>query len=111
MEPALPATWLSWAALAVSYVVTALGQVTYKLYARTRQTRHAASAIGFFLVAPVTSYLALRRLPVATVFIGAATSQVLIMVLSHSFLRERITRDHVLSTVLILLGLAAFAAG
>lgn len=111
MNGAAAADWPSWIALGVSYVVTALGQVSYKLFARTRRYRHAAVGIGFFLIAPVTSYIALRRLPVSTVFVGAATSQVLIMVLSHHVLRERITRSHVLSTALILLGLLAFAAG
>ncbi|NOH04648.1 MAG: EamA family transporter [Chloroflexi bacterium] len=98
-------------ALLVSYIVTALGQVIYKLFAHTRNKWHFLGAVAFFIIAPFTSYIALKRIEVGMVFIGAAFSQILIMLMSHYILRERITRDHLIATAFILLGLVMYAIG
>lgn len=103
--------WLYWLALSVSYIVTAGGQVTYKLFALTKNWWHLFLSIALFIVAPFTTYIALKKFAVGTVFIGAASSQVLIMVMSHYILKERITRDHLISMVLILLGLLSLSLG
>ncbi len=103
--------WIYWVALSISYVVTAFGQVLYKLFAHTKDKWHFLWAVAFFIVAPFTSYIALKKIEVGMVFIGAATSQVLIMVLSHYILKEKITKDHIISTILILLGLFLYAIG
>ncbi|MFZ5920177.1 MAG: hypothetical protein ACOYY3_03885 [Chloroflexota bacterium] len=103
--------WIYWLALSVSYVVTAIGQVTYKLFAITKKWWHLFWSVAFFIIAPFTSYVALKKIPAGTVFIGAAVSQVLIMVMSHYTLKEKITRDHVISMAFILLGLFAFVLG
>jgi|CXWL01.1.fsa_nt_gi drug/metabolite transporter (DMT)-like permease len=103
--------WIYWAALSISYIVTAFGQVVYKLFAHTKNRWHFLWAITFFIVAPFTSYIALKKIEVGMVFIGAAISQVLIMVMSHYVLKEKITKDHIISTVLILLGLFLYAIG
>jgi drug/metabolite transporter (DMT)-like permease len=103
--------WIYWASLIICYVVTACGQVIYKLFAHTKNKWHFILAIAFFVIAPFTSYIALKKIEVGMVFIGAATSQVLIMIMSHYVLKEKITKDHIISTVLILLGLLAYAVG
>jgi multidrug transporter EmrE-like cation transporter len=103
--------WIYWLALSISYIVTAFGQVIYKLYAHTRSLWHLAASIAFFVIAPFTSYIALQRLSAGTVFIGAAFSQVLILVMSRTMLKEEITMDHLISMSLILLGLLMFALG
>lgn len=103
--------WIYWAALTISYIVTACGQVLYKLFSYTKNKWHFFWAIAFFIIAPFTSYIALKKIEVGMVFIGAATSQVLIMIMSHYILKEKITKDHIISTVLILLGLFAYAVG
>lgn len=100
-----------WLALTISYVVTAFGQVIYKLFAHTRNKWHFFWAIVFFIIAPFTSYIALKKIEVGMVYIGAATSQILILVMSHYILSEKITKDHIISMVLILLGLLSFSLG
>jgi drug/metabolite transporter (DMT)-like permease len=103
--------WIYWTALTISYVVTACGQVIYKLFAHTKNKWHFIWSIAFFIIAPFTSYIALKKIAVGMVFIGAATSQVLIMIMSHYILKEKITKDHLISMALILLGLMAYAMG
>lgn len=103
--------WIYWIALSISYIFTAFGQVVYKLFAHTKNKWHFLFAVAFFVVAPFTSYVALKRIEVGMVFIGAATSQILIMIMSHYVLKEKITKDHIVSTILILLGLFLYAIG
>jgi drug/metabolite transporter (DMT)-like permease len=103
--------WVYWLALSISYIVTAFGQVIYKLYAHSRNVSHLIASVAFFVIAPFTSYIALQRLSAGTVFIGAATSQVLILIMSHYMLREKISRDHLISMGLILVGLGMYALG
>lgn len=103
--------WIYWLALTITYIVTAIGQVTYKLFAKTKNLGHLIWSIAFFIIAPFTNYVALKRIPSGTVFIGAATSQVLIIVMSRYVLKEKISRDHIISMAFILLGLLAFALG
>ncbi len=100
-----------WLALSVSYIVTAIGQVIYKMYAHTKNPWHFFWAVAFFIIAPFTSYIALQKLSVGMVFIGAAFSQVLILIMSKYTLKETLTKDHFISMTLILLGLFAFALG
>ena len=70
-----------------------------------------SQAISFFIIAPFTSYLALKRINVGMVFIGAALSQVLVMLMSNYILHEEITNDHKISMGLILFGLCLYALG
>lgn len=103
--------WIYWLALSISYIVTAIGQVTYKLFSLKKNWSYLFWSIAFFVIAPFTSYVALKKIPVGTVFIGAATSQVLIIVMSYYILKEKITRDHLISMAFILLGLFCFSLG
>lgn len=103
--------WLYWLALSISYTVTALGQVYLKMYAHTKNLWHFVWSVAFFIIAPFTSYVALQKISVGMVFIGAAVSQVLILILSKYTLKETLTKDHFISMALILSGLVAFALG
>jgi multidrug transporter EmrE-like cation transporter len=100
-----------WLALSISYIVTAVGQVTYKLFSLKKNWSYLFWSIVFFVIAPFTSYIALKKIPVGTVFIGAAIIQVLIIIMSYYILKEKITRDHLISMAFILLGLFCFSLG
>jgi drug/metabolite transporter (DMT)-like permease len=98
-----------WIALSISYIVTALGQVIYKLFSYTRNRWHLFWAVVFFAIAPFTSYVALKRIEVGMVFIGAAVSQILILFLSKYFLNEQLNKNHFISMGFIMLGLVLYA--
>jgi multidrug transporter EmrE-like cation transporter len=103
--------WIYWITLSISYIVTAFGQVILKLYAYTKNKWHFIWAIVFFAVAPFTTYVALKKIPVGMVYVGAAVSQVMIIIMSKNILKEKITKDHVISMAFILLGLLGYALG
>jgi len=103
--------WIYWTALSITYVVTAFGQVILKLFAKTNNKWHLFWALAFFIIAPFTSYIALKKIGVGMVFIGVAVSQVLIVIMSHYILKEKISKDHVISMIFILVGLFAYALG
>lgn len=102
---------LYWLALLISFLVTALGQVIYKYYAMSGNIWHLLISVAFFTIAPFTSYIALQKIGIGLVFIGAAVSQILVLVLSRQFLREQISRDHIISMSLIAIGLVMYALG
>jgi multidrug transporter EmrE-like cation transporter len=98
-----------WIALCTSFLTTAWGQVTYKLFAQTRRIWFFAAAMGLFIVAQLANYLALHRLPIGTVYISTGITQVLILVLSMLVLKEKITCDHVIAALLVVSGLILFS--
>ena len=85
-----PVSWL-----ATSLGCTALAQVAFKLYFRARRPWILGAAVALFLLVPFTTYNALRGLPLATVYIATAASQLLVVVLSLLFMGERLSpRQH-----------------
>ncbi len=103
--------WIHWIALSISYLVTGLGQVALKMFAKTPKLHYLFWSIALFVIAPFTTYVALRELSAGTVYVGAATSQIIVILLSRYALDETITRDHLVSMSLILGGLILFALG
>jgi len=100
---------VSWVALGTSFMTTAWGQVTYKLFSQTRRLLFFALAMGLFITAQASNYVALRNLPIGTVYIGTGVTHILVLLLSARVLKERITRDHVVAIVLIVSGLFFFS--
>ena len=98
-----------WIALSVSFLMTAIGQVVYKLFAETHNKWHFIAAVSAFMVAPFTSFIALHGIDAGMVYIGAASSQVLILILSKYILLEEVSKDHVIAMGLILIGLITYA--
>jgi len=102
---------IHWLALSVSFCATALGQVVYKLFAKSHAMRHLLASGMFFVVAVFTSYFALRQIGVGVVYIGTALTQILVLILSKYVLQEHLSRDHFIAIGLISIGLAAYAVG
>lgn len=98
-----PLDWLS-----LSLACTALAQVAFKLYFGRRDMRVLASAIGLFLLVPYTTYNALKGLPLATVYVATAASQLLVVVISLVFMGERYTSRQYLGFALVLAGIVVY---
>lgn len=100
-----PARWL-----ALSIVSVAIAQVAFKLYFNRRQWRILACAIVFFIFVPYTSYNALKGLPLATVYVATAASQLLVVLISLGLLGERYSRSQYLGFLLVLAGMVIYNA-
>ena len=100
-----------WAALLISFTVTAFGQVTYKHFSKSQNKRYLILSVTLFAIVPFTSYIALQRFHIGMVYIGAAFSQILVLFLSRQLLHERLSKNHFISMGLILLGLIVYALG
>ncbi|MBM3703066.1 MAG: hypothetical protein FJW63_08810 [Actinobacteria bacterium] len=103
--------FINWLALFLSYMTTAIGQVIYKLFNKTKNNFHLILSIISFGIAPFSSYIALKKLDLNLVYIGAAISQVLVLFLSGKILKEKINLDHIISIILILFGFLFISVG
>ena len=98
-----PVSWL-----AVSLLFTALAQIAFKAYFGKRAWPMLACAIGFFLLVPFTTYNALKGLPLATVYVATAASQLLVVVMSLAFMGERYSSRQYLGFALVLAGILVY---
>ncbi len=100
-----------WLVLAGALTATALAQVSYKAYfSRSRRLALLATALGLFVVAQLGFLVALTDLEVGVVYMSMGLVQVMVLVLSYTVLRERITPDHIVAVALIVGGLVLYAA-
>lgn len=97
-----------WIALGVALTTTALGQVVLKIFAKTNRRLHFFVAIAFFVLAPCSSYFALRGLGIGTVYMSTSITQVMVLLLAWRLLQEQVTRDHLIAMALIIGGLILY---
>lgn len=100
---------LSWIALVAALVLTAVGQMTFKLYFTDRKFSTLVAAVLLFISVPVCSYLALRNLGIGLVYMSTAATQILVLLLARVVLKEQLTRDHLIAVVLITAGVVLYA--
>lgn len=100
---------ISWAALAAALLCTAFGQVFYKMFFTAKRRRYLAIAILTFVMIPPLSYLALRNLTIGLVYMSTALTQVMVLVMSRYMLKETITRQHMLASALLVVGIILYA--
>lgn len=99
-----PISWLS-----IALVSTALAQFAFKLYFHKRERRRLlAIALALFVAAPYATYRALEELSLATVYVATAASQLLIVALSLTILREKYTLRQYGGLVLVLTGIVLY---
>lgn len=97
-----------WIWLVVALVATAAAQVLFK-YASSRRSKWPMIAtIGLFCLVPPASFLALRGLSLATVYISTALSQLLAVGAAMTVFGERYSRAQWVGFALILLGVGVF---
>jgi len=97
---------ISW--LCMSLVATALAQLAFKFFFQSHRRVFLAGAIGLFLMVPYTTYNALKGLPLSTVYIATAASQLLVVLVSLLALGERYTPRQYAGLALVLTGIVLF---
>ena len=100
---------LNYSALVLALILTALGQVYYKMYFTYRQRRYLVLAIGFFVSVPILNYIALKGITIGIVYMSTAVAHLLVVGLSHYLLKETLTRDHFVAMTLIIFGVFLYA--
>ena len=99
----------SWMALGIALTGTAFGQLFFKLYFDRRRMVFLAVALSLFLGTQLLAYVALRELDISLVYMSTAITQVMMLGLAHSVLKENITYDHIIAASLIVTGVVLFA--
>jgi drug/metabolite transporter (DMT)-like permease len=97
---------LSW--LAASLLCTAVAQLAFKAYARKPDRWLLAVTIGLFVLVSYANYNALRGLPLGTVYVATAVSQLLVVLLSLVMLGERYTPRQYIGFAVVLLGVVVY---
>ena len=102
------ASALPWIFTALAVTCTALGHLLYRFYAVSKRTHFLILTGMAFVLIPVFSYLALRELTIAQVYLCAAAAPVLTTLAAGVFLKEKINRHHVIGLVLITMGTVTY---
>jgi len=95
---------LPWIFTAFAVVLTAVGHLFYRRYTVSKNTMLLILTGATFVLIPVFSYLALRDLTIAQVYLCAAAAPVLTTLGAGIFLKEKINRHHVIGLLLITTG-------
>lgn len=80
----------------------------FRMYYVYAQRIYLLTAFGTFLTVPVLSYLALHNLTLAFVYMSTSLVHVLILIMSHVFLDERLSKNHYISITLIIVGIIIY---
>lgn len=94
--------------LGASLLATAFAQLSFKRYFAARARGWLLATVLLFLAVPFTTYQALRGLPLSTVYVATALSQLLVVGLSLAWLGERYTRRQQAGFALVLAGVVLF---
>lgn len=97
-----------WLFTGLSVVLTAVAHLVFKLYATRGGWLRLATTIGLFVPIPGSTYLALRHLSLAQVYLCTAAVPVISLVLARLVFKESIRASHVWSTGLIVSGIVLY---
>ena len=100
--------YASFASLLLTLLFTAVGQLLFRMYYVSTNKIYLAIALGTFLAVPIFSYLALLNLTLAFVYMSTALIHVLVVIMSHMFLKEHLTRKQYISMSFIVVGIIVF---
>jgi multidrug transporter EmrE-like cation transporter len=96
------------AALTVSILCTAMGNLFYKYYFKVPRVGFVIAAIFFFVVSPLTTSIALKNLSIDIVYMTASCSIVLVLLGARFVFEERINNTQRIGVVLLLLGVFVY---
>jgi len=99
MTAVLP--WI-WTAMAIS--LTAIGHILYKYYAISQKRQFFILTALTFIMVPGFSFLALRDLTIAQVYLCTAMVPIFTTIGAKIFIKEQITRHHLIGLSLITTG-------
>lgn len=100
-----PSPWLF---TALSVTLTAAAHLVFKLYATGGGSARLATTIVLFLAIPGSTYLALRQLTLAQVYLCTAAVPVISLVVARVVFNESIGKSHAWSTALIVVGIVLY---
>ncbi len=102
---------IHYAMLALSVVLSALGQVLFKLGAGAPDILDqylswpTIAGFGCYVIAAVVYTFALRTIPLSVAFPSAAAAYVLVMVLAHILWREPLGLQQAVAALLVVAGM------
>jgi len=99
---------ISMASLCLALLLTAVGQLLFRMYYVRCHKSYLAFALGTFLVVPVFSYFALLNLSLAFVYMSTAFTHVLVLGFSYVFLNEHLETKQYISMAFIVFGIVIF---
>jgi drug/metabolite transporter (DMT)-like permease len=99
---------LSLLSLLFALFFTAVGQLLFRMYYVRTNKIYIVTALGMFVAVPVFSYLALLNLTLAFVYMSTALTHVLVLIMSHIFLKEQLAKKQYVSMSLIIAGIIIF---
>ena len=94
--------------LSLAIFFTAISQVLYKSFFKTRSWPALAIAISLFTLTPLMAYMSLRTLPLSTVYMATGLTYVLVLILARLLLGEAISRYKMQATLMIIGRLVIF---
>jgi len=100
---------MSYFFLALAILCTSLGQFFYKLFALNKKKSFLLVTLFLFGGVPVFSYMALKGLGIDIVYLSTTVSIVIILILSKCFLGEKIDRQKIMGSFLIIVGITCYA--
>lgn len=98
----------AWAWLLVALLATAGGQVLFKHASDVRSRRLVIVAVAIFSLAPPASFMALRGLSLATVYVSTVLAQLVAVLAAMALFGERYSRFQWAGFMLILIGVVVF---
>jgi drug/metabolite transporter (DMT)-like permease len=94
--------------LGASLLSTALAQLAFKAYFRSRRVAWLAATIALFALVPYTTFRALQGLPLATVYVATTISQLLVVGASLALMGEHYSRRQWAGFGLVLAGVILY---
>lgn len=95
-------------ALIFALVLTATGQILFRMHYQRTGHLYLVAAVGTFATVPLLIYLALLNLTLALVYMSTALVHVLVLVMSRFVLGEQLANRHYLAILLITCGIIVF---
>lgn len=95
-------------ALIFALVLTATGQILFRMHYQRTGHLYLAAALGTFAIVPLLIYFALLNLTLALVYMSTALVHVLVLIMSRLVLGEQLVKRHYLAIMLITAGIIVF---
>ena len=102
---------LATAILVVSVTLVAVAQVTFKRSMTESNRLQFLGAMALFGVAQIGFFFALLGIEVGMVYMATALTHVIVLVLSHRWLGERMERGHLVAAGIVALGVLIYGIG
>jgi len=101
---------LPWIFTAIAISLSAVGHILYKYYAVSGRVPFLFLTAATFVSIPIFSFLALRDLTIAQVYLCTATVPIMTTIGAKVFIKESISKHHFIGLTLITTGTVLYIA-